>query len=307
MRCRLAAGLAAGLLLAAARATAAPLPVVEVAAGIYVHRGADEDFSAANRGGIANLAFVVGRQAVAVVDSGGSLGEGQDLLAAIRAVTDLPVRFVVDTHDHPDHVLGNLAFQAPGVVFAGHAGLAAALAERGPAYLANMRQLLGPAAAGAALVPPTLAVPAGQARRLQLGDRELVLQAWPTAHTDVDLTVLDETTGTLLAGDLLFVGRLPVIDGSLSGWLAVMDELARIKARQVVPGHGPASAAWPAALAAQRDYLVTLRDQVRVALQQGLTLQQAVDTIPLPGPEWRLRELNHQRNVTAAYTELEWE
>ena len=119
--------------------------------------------------------------------------------------------------------------------------------------------------------------------------------------------MLDETTGTLLAGDLLSVGRLPVIDGSLSGWLAVMDELARIRARQVVPGHGPARASWPAALAAQRDYLVTLRDEVRVALQRGLTLQQAVDTIPPPGPEWRLRELNHQRNVTAAYTELEWE
>ena len=103
------------------------------------------------------------------------------------------------------------------------------------------------------------------------------------------------------------IRRLPVVDGSLTGWLDVLTQLARVPATRVVPGHGPASAAWPVALEPQRTYLVGLRDQVRRALDQGLTLQQAVEQVPMPGPEWRLREGNHQRNVTAAYTELEWE
>ena len=79
-----------------------------------------------------------------------------------------------------------------------------------------------------------------------------MLTAWQTAHPDSDLTVLDLRTGTLFAGDLLFIDRLPVVDGSLKGWLDVITELRRVPATRVVlSGHGPASAAWPDALDAQ--------------------------------------------------------
>jgi glyoxylase-like metal-dependent hydrolase (beta-lactamase superfamily II) len=130
-------------------ATAAePFPVVEVAAGVFVRRGAHEDFTSGNRGGIANLAFVVGGSAVAVVDSGGSRAEGDALLAAIRARTPLPVAYVINTHLHPDHVLGNAAFRdSPGgTAFVGHERLGRRLAEAGPHYLASMRRILGEAA-----------------------------------------------------------------------------------------------------------------------------------------------------------------
>jgi glyoxylase-like metal-dependent hydrolase (beta-lactamase superfamily II) len=143
---------------------------------------------------------------------------------------------------------------------------------------------------------------------LDLGDRPLELRAWPTAHTDTDLTVLDRTTGTLFTGDLLFMERIPVVDGSLLGWLAVLDELERIPAARVVPGHGPTSADWPVAAAAQRAYLESLRDAVRAELKRNRTLDQAVAEVPLPpGQAWYLAEENHPRNVTASYTELEWE
>ena len=107
---------------------------------------------------------------------------------------------------------------------------------------------------------PPLPAPSSSHRRersrtaltIDLGGRTLELRAWPTAHTDTDLTVLDVATGTLFAGDLLFMERLPVVDGSLLGWLAVMDELEHSRRARVVPGHGPASAPWPEALAPQR-------------------------------------------------------
>lgn len=300
-----AGGLLAALL--AVAAAAGPLPVVEVAPGVFVHPGVHEDFAPANRGGIANLAFVVGAEAVAVIDSGGSPAQGRDLLAAIRARTALPVAYVINTHDHPDHVLGNPAFAAHEVVVVGHERLPATLARRGPFYLANMERLLGDAAAGATLVAPTLTVAPGEPMRLDLGGRVLELRAWPVAHTDCDLTVLDLATGTLLAGDLLFMERLPVVDGSLTGWLAVLDELAALPAARVVPGHGPPSAPWPAALTAQRGYLEALRDGVRASLAQGRSLADTVATLAPPEASWQLRDGNHQRNVTAAYTELEWE
>lgn len=291
-----------------AGAAEAALPVEEVAPGVFVHVGAHEDFTAGNAGAIANIGFVIGEEAVAVVDTGGSPGEGRRLRAAIARRTDLPVRWIIATHGHPDHVFGNVAFADSDPHIVGHERLAREMAEKGPAYLDNMRRLLGPASEGTAVVPPDRGVPPGSTFEIDLGGRVLRLDAWPTAHTAADLTALDVESGTLFAGDLLFMERLPVVDGSLLGWLAVMDRLETLPARQVVPGHGPARADWPAALGPQRRYLEALRDMVRAAIADGMGLAEASAGLALPeGPAWLLSEENHPRNVIASYTELEWE
>lgn len=305
LRSRACLGVLALLTVSSAQA-AAPLEVVEAAPGLFVHVGRHEDFSPGNAGGIANLAFVVGDKSVAVIDTGGSRMQGEALMAAIRQRTSLPISHVVNTHVHPDHLLGNLAFVGSGAVVAGHAKLPDRLAEAAPYYLESMQRLLGDAFAGSEPVPPTLLV--ADRLRIDLGDRPLELRAWPTAHTNTDLTVLDERTRTLLAGDLVFLERLPVIDGSLLGWLAVMQELAALPAARVVPGHGPATAPWPDALEPQKAYLTMLRDRIRAALRGNHTLEEAVSSVPLPpGYSWLLADENHARNVTASFTELEWE
>lgn len=304
---RLLAALAAALFGAVAGAAGqAPLTVTEVAPGVFVHQGPYEDFSPANGGGIANLGFVVGTHGVAIIDSGGSLHQGEALLTAVRARTSLPISHVILTHAHPDHVLGTAAFRDEGAAVVGHARLTSALAQDGPVYLANLRRMVGAGMDGTELVAPTESVT--DTATIDLGARTLELRAWPRAHTDSDLTVLDRQTGTLFAGDLLFIARIPVVDGSLLGWLQVMDELVTLPAVRVVPGHGPPSAPWPQAARPQHDYLVYLRDQVRTALAGNRTLEQAVMGIPPPpGAEWLLAADNHARNVTASFTEFEWE
>lgn len=287
-------------------ADAAPLSLSEVAPGVYVHAGRVEDWLPGNGGDVANLGFVVGSRCVAVIDTGGTPQLGQRWRATIEQTTRVPICFVIDTHAHPDHILGNAAFAGPDTRFVASAKFNAALTARAPYFLNALARDFGIRATPGALAYPTISVDG--TRELDLGDRVLELRSWPTAHTDNDLTVVDRRTRTLFASDLLFVQHIPVLDGNLRGWLAAMRELAAIDAARVVPGHGPISEDWPSALTLQQEYLETLRRETRAALKAGRTLSQAVDSVGLEAAtHWQLADRFHRRNVTAAFAELEWE
>lgn len=304
--CAVAAALAA--IAATIPARAATFAVNEVAPGVFVHEGRYETFAPGNAGDTSNAGFIVGTDAVAVIDTGGSPRVGEELLKAIRARTQLPIKYVINTHMHPDHVFGNAAFEAERPAFVGHHKLARALAARASRYLAINEELLGkPAFAGTHIVPPTL--PVEGKLELDLGGRILVVEAHKTAHTDNDVTVFDKATGTLFLGDLLFARHVPAIDGSIRGWLTLLAELeARKGIARVVPGHGPASLAWPAALAPQKRYLETIAADVRAMLKEGRTLAEAMKSAGLSEKDaWLLFKEYHARNVSAAFAELEWE
>lgn len=290
---------------AAAQPAADPLPLSEIAPGVFVHFGATAMMTPANAGGVANLTVIVGQESVAVVDTGGSALEARRLQAAIARITTKPVRYVINTHAHPDHVFGNAAFARDGVVFVGHKNLPRALAARGPFYLKTFRQVLGDdLMADVTIVPPSRLVDGEDT--LDLGGRVLRLKAWRAAHTDADLTVLDEQTGTFVAGDLVFLDHVPVLDGSVRGWLAIMDELAAVPARRVVPGHGPV-APWPDALTAERHYLQGLAADVRALIARGAPIAAAETAGAKEKSRWSLFEEYNTRNATAAFSELEWE
>jgi quinoprotein relay system zinc metallohydrolase 2 len=275
------------------------------APGVYVHYGAQSEMSAANAGDVANLGFVVGATCVAVIDTGGTYAVGRALRLAIRRVTSVPVCYVINTHAHPDHVFGNQAFVEDKPEFVGHARLAEAMRRRGPNYLRALLRDLGDSAQGSALVLPTLTV--ADTGRLELGGRSLDLRAWRTAHTDADLTVVDEASGTLWLGDLLFVGHLPVVDGSLRGFIAAIDELKKVPAQHAIPGHGRADA-WPAAILREEQYLKQLFRDVRATLAARKPMAEAIETVGCDNADyWLLVDQFHKRNVSAAYAELEWD
>ncbi len=280
----------------------APLEVQEVAEGVYVHQGAHKDLGA----DIANIGFIIGNEAVAVIDTGGSLGTGKRLRAAVREVTDRPIRYVINTHMHPDHVLGNAAFRGDDPEVIGHAKLPQALGSRAPTYRQKLGEVLDRTVPEDWIVLPDRTVE--DSAELDLGGRSLRLEAHPEAHTNNDLTVFDEATGTWWLSDLLFLERVPALDGSLKGWLGVLDRLKERKAEWVVPGHGPVRADWPSAARPQVAYLETLLSGIRQAIDEGRTMREAYESVGWDHRQrWELFDEYHRRNVSAAYAELEWE
>lgn len=284
----------------------AALAVDEVAQGVFVHRGRPLALDAVGHDDIANIGFIVGTRCIAVVDSGGSVRQGRALLAAIRARSALPVCYVINTHGHVDHVLGNAAFLSDDTRFVGHARLGADLARSAPFFVAEYAADFDAPASSRQVIAPTLAVETERA--LDLGGRRLVLRAWPAAHTDSDLSVFDEKTSTLWTGDLLFRERLPAVDGSVRAWLEVMTTLATLDVAHVIPGHGAPGSDLGAALDEQREYLQALVDDVRKAIGDGESLQQAMThTGQSQRRDWRVWEPTHARNVSRVFQELEWE
>jgi quinoprotein relay system zinc metallohydrolase 2 len=288
------------------RASSEALEVARVAPGVYVHTGQIAVASPQNAGDIANLSFVVGQRCVAIIDTGNTYAMGVALRAAVKTVTATPVCYVINTHDHPDHVFGNAAFRTAGVQFVGHKNLAPALAARKENYERALERNLGPVAKGSVIVMPTVLVE--HTLRLDLGGRALDLKAWRTAHTDTDLTVEDEASGTVWLGDLLFVRHVPVIDGSIRGWMAVCEALRSLRFTHLVPGHGPVDPEWPQALDDQVRYLGNIATEVKAAIQAQQTLSETVEKSNLSEQHsWALFDEFNRRNVTAAYAELEWE
>jgi quinoprotein relay system zinc metallohydrolase 2 len=278
----------------------------EVAPGVFVHFGQALALDAPGHDDIANIGFVVGKQCVAVIDTGGSTRIGRALRAAIQQRTSQPICYIINTHVHVDHVLGNFAFESDHPSYVGHAALADAIAQNRRYFLAQYPDDLDQPPSPEQIIAPDRLVQAEL--ELDLGGRHLHLRAWPKAHTDCDLTVLDDKSGTLWTGDLLFRDRLPAVDGDVTGWLGVIDDLAGLKVRRAVPGHGPLAPDLAAALIPERRYLRALLEGVQGEIKLGKSMQDAIAHVAeAEAPHWLLWDSTHPRNVARVYQQLEWQ
>ena len=125
------------------------------------------------------------------------------------------------------------------------------------------------------------------------------------AGGQTDMVTALQRAGGALNANLHF--HTPVLDGSIRGWLRVIDELSTLPAQRVIPGHGPVSE-WPAALTDQRRYLETLASDVRMLVARGEPITVAADTAAASErARWQLFDDYNARNATTAFSEIEWE
>ena len=287
--------------------TLSPLPVQEVAPGVFVHAGEIALMSEENLGDIANIGFVIGDKGVAVVDTGGSVPIGERLLAAIRSRTDKPILYVINTHEHPDHVFGNAAFDGLGATFVGHRNLPRALAMRGEFYLKAFRRIIGDK-----LVDEVENHSAdfdrrrssdARSRRKDSGIAGLAAGAYGLRP---DRVRYDDTDAFRRRPRFR---RASADHRRLCEGLACRSRRARsVPAVRVIPGHGPVGLPWPQALDSERAYFERLAKDVKMSIAKGEPVEAAEKWAgQSQRDDWRLFDDYNRRNVTAAYSEFEWD
>ena len=244
------------------------METVRIADGAYFVQGLSALGSSANQNFISNAAFVVTDDGVVVIDALGSPPLARRLLEEIRRVTAQPVKWVIVTHYHADHVYGLQVFRDQGATIVAHA-LAREYLESDTARLrlqASREELFPWIDEHTRLVPPDRWVGTVDAHAdtvIRVGHTDFLLRPVGPSHTPEDLVVFVPSLGVLFSGDLLFRGRIPFVGQADSGgWIRALDRLLALDAQVVVPGHGPPSTEPRADMALTRDYLVYLRERM---------------------------------------------
>lgn len=238
----------------------------------------------------ANAGIVIGRDGILVIDTLVSAREAQRFINDIRAVSDKPIRYVVNTHYHLDHTFGNDAFAKLGAIVIAHANDRKNMRNNGEAALNGARDfgLSEEDMAGTVLAYPVIDFT--DRMEIDLGDQLVELLYPGSSHTDGSLLVFLPDKKLLFAGDALFTGYHPFLaEGNLAEWLKSLDFIAALEAEEIVPGHGPLSTRKD--LADMKAYLVTF-DKIATELAAGSS-----------DPEFVFNEM---KKVLPARPEGEW-
>jgi glyoxylase-like metal-dependent hydrolase (beta-lactamase superfamily II) len=290
-----------------------PLPYYRIGTATYLLYGNIAQVDAENRGWNGNAGFIVTGQGVIVIDALGTPRLGRRLMATIASVTDQPVRYLIITHNHPDHAYGAAAFQGrDGVTVIAHAGMLeytdSAAQQRSVDY---RREILGDDMAGFESVKADVYIDGERfdKQRIQLGAQVLDIYNAGRHHSYGDLVIYQANDGILWISDLAFNQRTTFMGDGDSGqileaqaWL--MQQFTDVVL--MVPGHGsPQTSPFPM-VEKTRHYVERMRAAMRRAVEEGVSLLDAVEQTDFE--DWKdvpLYESNQRANANFVYREME--
>jgi len=241
--------------------TGPSMTLIQLTPRVWYVQGLSALGSPANQNFISNAAFVVTPEGVVVVDALGSPALARQLVELIRGVTTQPISHVIVTHYHADHIYGLQVFKALGARILAHRAARSYLdSDTARLRLQASRQELAPwIDANTELVAADEWLDGDQ--ELTLGGIRLQLKHVGPSHTLEDLVVYLPQDKLLLAGDLVFRGRIPFVGQADSRrWIQALDGLLALDVRLIVPGHGPVSESAREDMQLTRDYLIYLRN-----------------------------------------------
>lgn len=250
-------------------AASAKVKPVKVGAHAYYVEGLPGAASAANQGYMSNAGFVITPAGVVVFDSLGTPPLAEALIAQIRKLTPLPIKRVIVSHYHADHVYGLQAFKALGAeIWAHESGKEYFASDELERRLAQRRDELFPwVDETTKVLPPDRWLSSDE--DFELGGVQFAVRFVGPAHSPEDLALFVQPDNVLYAGDLVFKGRVPFVGAADSkSWLASLDKLLAFKAKVMVPGHGGVSHNAKKDLSLTRDYLLYLRKTMGQAVAE---------------------------------------
>jgi glyoxylase-like metal-dependent hydrolase (beta-lactamase superfamily II) len=269
---------------------------------VYCFFGKPENISKENGGNMVNTCFVKTKEGFVVIDSGPTYGYASQAYMQMQKIAPLPVKYVVNTHDHDDHWLGNSFYKEKGALLIGPETYEQNIQ---PGMATRMEKSVGKESyAGTKVVKLDTVVQ--DIHDLTLGDtlfhiKQLVQQA----HTKGDLVVYLPQKKVLFAGDLVFNDRLSSLrDGSIIGSLEALELIDSLHPKIIVGGHGYRTDS--NATSVFKAYLTTMKKQIQEALDNDISIDEISNKVQMPEYEkMKLYDVLHRRNVFDAYRELE--
>ncbi len=277
---------------------------VQVNEKVYCFFGKAEVMDTKNNGNMVNSCFVNTGKSWLVIDSGPTYLYAQEAYSSVNKIKNMPVSYVINTHTHDDHWLGNGYYKSIGATILGSYEFSNLIfANESP----RMERRISPEAY--ALTVPTIPT------RLITKDETLsvdsmdiqILHVNYKAHTKSDLLVYIPTIKTIFCGDLIFNDRVASMrDGDVSGWIKILQQVKEMKLTTVVGGHGKITDA--TSLDIILGYLTELKSKVKSALKDELEIDEAIEKIKMKKyNDLALFEMMHRQNVEVTFRMLEWE
>jgi len=276
------------------------LKPIKIAENTYYFYGKEEYFSKQNGGDISNSAFIITDKSVILIDTGSSVQYAEQMKKEIAKITKKPIKYIINTHHHPDHFLGNNAFKNSDIYASKFT--TNEIRQNGDFYIENLVQIVSNAMNNTEIKSPNKIIK----------EQELVLDSYTLkilhfdGHTKSDIVIYDENTKILYTSDLIFNQRaLATPHANINQWINSLKKLEKIDYELLVPGHGLISKT-KKPIIDNISYLKFLDNILKNSAKKGLSIFEILNQdIPKNIKDYSIFEEEFERSVINLFPSYE--